>query len=158
MFRGEHYNSLDVKGRTIIPARLRSVFTEIFDDERFVITKNIPVSPQDGEICRGLAIYPLSEFQSLEQKFEKGNGLGVSELNAIRRLIFASAVESTADKQGRVMIPPTLRDYAGLEKDVIFVGMQRKIEIWDTRTWDRVCAQAEMDIPVNSPSLAELGI
>jgi len=130
MFRGEHYNSLDVKGRTIIPARLRSVFTETFVDERFVITKNIPVNTNGGDLCRGLAIYPLTEFQSLEQKFEKGNGLSVSELNGIKRLIFASAVECTADKQGRVMIPPALRDYAGLEKDIIFVGMQRKIELW----------------------------
>jgi MraZ protein len=157
MFRGEHYNSLDVKGRTIIPARLRSVFSETYVDERFVITKNIPVNT-NGEFCRGLAIYPLTEFQSLEQKFQKGNGLSVSELNGIRRLILASAVECVSDKQGRVMIPQALRDYAGLEKDIIFVGMQRKIEVWDTRVWERVCAQAEMDIPVDNAALAELGI
>ena len=157
MFRGEHYNSLDLKGRTIIPARLRSVFTETFADDRFVITKNIPVNT-DGNTCRGLAIYPLSEFQSLEQKFENGNGLSVSALNGIRRLVLASAVECAADRQGRVMIPPTLRDYAGLEKDIIFVGMQRKIELWDTKVWDRVCAQAEKDIPVDNAILAELGI
>jgi MraZ protein len=157
MFRGEHYNSLDLKGRTIIPARLRSVFTEIFGDDRFVISKNIPVDA-DGEACRGLAIYPLTEFQALEKKIESGNGLSVTSLNAVRRLILASAVESTADKQGRVMVPPTLRDWAGLEKDIIFVGMQRKIELWDTKMWDRVCAQAEKDIPVDSTALAELGI
>jgi MraZ protein len=157
MFRGEHYNSLDLKGRTIIPARLRSVFTEIFADDRFVITKNIPVTA-DAEACRGLAIYPLTEFHELEKKIENGNGLTVSALNAVRRLILASAVECTADKQGRVMIPPTLRDYAGLEKDIIFVGMQKKIELWDTRVWDRVCVQAEKDIPVDSAALAELGI
>jgi len=157
MFRGEHYNSLDGKGRTIIPARLRSVFSDNFADERFVITKNIPVNTS-GVFCRGLAIYPLTEFQSLEQKFQKGNGLSVSELNGIRRLILASAVESVSDKQGRVMIPQALRDYAGLEKDIIFVGMQRKIEVWDIRVWEKVCAQAEMDIPVDNAALAELGI
>jgi MraZ protein len=158
MFRGEHYNSLDVKGRTSIPARLRTVFSETFVDERFVITKCMPVNTDKGEVCRGLAIYPLSEFQSLEQKFEKGTGLTVAALNGIRRHVFAPAVECLADKQGRVLIPPTLRDYAGLEKEIIFVGMQRKIEVWDTRIWDKVCSQAEKDIPCDNAILAELGI
>jgi MraZ protein len=158
MFRGEHYNSLDGKGRTSIPARLRNVFAETFVDERFVITKCMPVNTDNGEICRGLAIYPLPEFHALEQKFEKGTGLSVSALNGIRRHIFAPAVECSSDKQGRVLIPPTLRDYAGLEKDIIFVGMQRKIEVWDTKVWERVCVQAEKDIPADNATLAELGI
>ena len=104
MFRGEHYNSLDVKGRTSIPARLRTVFTETFVDERFVITKCLPVNTDKGEVCRGLAIYPLSEFQSLEQKFEKGNGLTVAALNGIRRHVFAPAVECIADKQHHAVV------------------------------------------------------
>lgn len=158
MFRGEHYNSLDTKGRTSIPARLRSVFAESFEGERFFITKSMPVKIDNSELCRGLAIYPLMEFQALEKKFERGNGLTVSELNGIRRHILAPAVECTADKQGRVLIPPALRDYAGLEKDIIFVGMQRKIELWDSRIWEKVCAQAEKDIPDDNAALAELGI
>jgi MraZ protein len=158
MFRGEHYNSLDGKGRTSIPARLRTVFAETLADERFVITKCLPVNTGAGEVCRGLVIYPFAEFQSLEQKFEKGSGLSVAALNSIRRHVLAPAVECAADKQGRVLIPPTLRDYAGLEKEIIFVGMQRKIEIWDARTWDKVCVQAEKDIPDDNAALAELGI
>lgn len=158
MFRGEHYNSLDAKGRTSIPARLRNVFAETFVDDRFVITKCMPVNTDNGETCRGLAIYPLEEFQALEKKFEKGNGLTVSALNGIRRHVFAPAVECTADKQGRVLVPPALRNYAGLEKDIIFVGMQRKIEVWDSGIWEKVCAQAEKDIPDDNAILAELGI
>ena len=158
MFRGEHYNSLDGKGRTSIPARLRTVFAETLADERFVVTKCLPVNTDTGEVCRGLVIYPMTEFQSLEQKFEKGSGLTVAALNSIRRHVLAPAVECSADKQGRVLIPPTLRDYAGLEKEIIFVGMQRKIEIWDARTWDKVCAQAEKDIPDDNAALADLGI
>lgn len=158
MFRGEHYNSLDGKGRTSIPARLRSVFAEIFADERFVITKGISVQTDCGELCRGLVIYPIAEFQALEQNFENGKGFTVSEKNNIRRHVFAPAVECITDKQGRVLIPPTLRDFAGLEKEIIFVGMQRKIEVWDARTWDKVCVQAEKDIPGDSAALAELGI
>ncbi len=158
MFRGEHYNSLDGKGRTSIPARLRSVFAETFGDDRFVVTKNLPVNIDNGDCCRGLVIYPLAEFLALEQKFEKGGGLTVAALNSIRRHLLAPAVEVTADKQGRVLIPPALRDYAGLDKEIIFVGMQRKIEIWDAGTWDRVCVQAEKDIPTENAVLAELGI
>jgi MraZ protein len=158
MFRGEHYNSLDTKGRTSIPARLRNVSADSFTDERFVITKCMPVNTDNGEVCRGLAIYPLTEFQELEKKFENGNGLPLSALNGIKRHVLAPAVECAADKQGRVLIPPTLRDYAGLEKDIIFVGMQRKIEVWDSRVWDKVCAQAEKDIPYDNATLAELGI
>jgi MraZ protein len=158
MFRGEHYNSLDGKGRTSIPARLRAVFADTFADERFVITKCLPVNTGAGEVCRGLAIYPLAGFQSLEQKFEKGNGLTVAALNSIRRHVLAPAVECVTDKQGRVLIPPTLRDYAGLEKEIIFVGMQQKIEVWDAGTWDKVCTQAEKDIPEDNTILAELGI
>ena len=158
MFRGEHYNSLDGKGRTSIPARLRTVFTDTFADERFVITKCLPVNTDSGAVCRGLAIYPLKGFHTLEQKFEKGNGLTVAALSSIRRHVLAPAVECVTDKQGRVLIPPTLRDYAGLEKEIIFVGMQQKIEVWDAETWDKVCTQAEKDIPDDNTILAELGI
>ena len=158
MFRGEHYNSLDGKGRTSIPARLRTVFTDTFADERFVITKCLPVNTDSGAVCRGLAIYPLKEFHTLEQKFEKGNGLTVAALSSIRRHVLAPAVECVTDKQGRVLIPPTLRDYAGLEREIIFVGMQQKIEVWDAETWDKVCTQAEKDIPDDNTILAELGI
>lgn len=158
MFRGEHYNSIDGKGRTSIPARLRAVFADTFADDRFVITKSLPVTTDSGEVCRGLVIYPFVEFQALEQKFERGSGLTVAALNSIRRHVLAPAVECVADKQGRVLVPPTLRAYAGLEKEIIFVGMQRKIEIWDARTWDKVCAQAEKDIPEDNAALAELGI
>lgn len=158
MFRGEHYNSIDGKGRTSIPARLRTVFAETFGDERFVITKCMPVNTDNGEVCRGLVVYPLTEFQVLEQKFEKGSGLTVAALNSIRRHVLAPAVECVADKQGRVLVPPTLRAYAGLEKEIIFVGMQRKVEVWDAKTWDKVCVQAEKELPTDNADLAELGI
>ena len=158
MFRGEHYNSIDGKGRTSIPSRLRSVFVETFGDERFVVTKNIPVCTDAGEVCHGLAVFPLAEFQEFEKKIEQGDGFTVKELNSIRRLVLAPAVECVADRQGRVLIPPSLRGYAALEKEIIFVGMQRKIEIWDATTWDKVCAQAEKDFPGDSVALAGLGL
>ncbi|HEU0265386.1 MAG TPA: division/cell wall cluster transcriptional repressor MraZ, partial [Geobacterales bacterium] len=147
MFSGEHANSIDAKGRTSIPARLRELFMESFSDERFVVTK-CPVEVGGGEFCRGLSLYPFKEWQLLQERVERGgSGLTAQQLNSVRRLILAPGIECQPDKQGRVLIPPTLRSYATLERDVVFVGVQRKIELWSVESWQRVCSQAEKDFP-----------
>lgn len=156
-FRGEHYNTLDSKGRTSIPARLRSVFAEEIGDERFFITKNFNIETKEGEICRGLTIYPYSDFLALEENFEQVKGLSLVDKDNYRRVIFAPAMECAMDKQGRVLIPPTLRDHAGLGKDIIFIGMQRKIEVWDAAVWSKVSAHAEMNAPMDNIILADIG-
>ncbi len=158
MFSGEHYTSIDAKGRTSLPARLREVFSEVFGDERFVITK-CPVDMGNGAIGRGLSIYPLRDWQALREKINQGgSGLTAAQLNSIKRLILAPGVECVADKQGRVLIPPTLRSYAALERDIVFVGTENKIEIWNQQAWDKVCGQAEQDFPGDTQALAELGL
>jgi MraZ protein len=106
-----------------------------------------------------LAIYPLQEFQELEDRLDRQSGFTVAEMKSIRNLIIAPAEACTFDKQGRVLIPPALRSYAALERDVVFVGGQNnKIELWTMATWDLVCGQAEKDFPTDSPQLADLGI
>ena len=157
-FRGEHYNTLDSKGRTSVPARLRSVFSAQYADERFFITKNFTIKTDGGETCRGLTIYPFADFLAIEENFEQAKGLTLAEKNIYRRQIFAPAVECTMDRQGRVLIPPTLRDYAGFGKEIIFVGMQRKIELWDAAVWSKVSAHAEMNAPEDNIVLADIGI
>jgi MraZ protein len=158
VFRGEHYNTLDDKGRISIPSRLREVFTEGFGDERFVVTKCM-VDLGEGTICRGLSLYPISEWRTLQEKVEKGgNGLTASQINSIRRLILAPGVECSPDKQGRVLVPPTLRGYATLDRDIVFVGMQRKVEVWSQEAWDKVCGQAEKDFPADTQALADFGL
>ena len=158
-FQGVHTTSIDDKGRTSIPAKLREVFAACYGDERLIITKAAPVATGSGEPCRGLAIYPLQEFQELEDRLDRQSGFTVAEMKSIRNLIIAPAESCTFDKQGRVLIPPTLRSYAALERDVVFVGGQNnKIEIWTTATWEQVCGQAEKDFPTDSPQLADLGI
>ncbi len=96
-FRGEHYNTLDNKGRTSIPARLRSVFTEEIADERFFITKNFSITTAGGETCRGLTIYPYADFLDLEEKFEQVKGMSLADKDNDRRVIFAPAVECAMD-------------------------------------------------------------
>jgi MraZ protein len=158
-FKGVHLTAVDDKGRTSIPAKLREVFGASYGDERLIITKAAPVVTDDGEVCRGLAIYPMQEFQELEDRLDRQSGLAAAKLKSIRNLIIAPAESSTFDKQGRILIPPTLRTFAGLERDIVFVGGQNnKIELWTPATWDLVCGQSEKDFPSDSPELADLGI
>ncbi|HEX8960425.1 MAG TPA: division/cell wall cluster transcriptional repressor MraZ [Geobacteraceae bacterium] len=158
MFRGLFQTTVDAKGRTSMPARFREVLGDTFRDDRFVITNSGPVDLGGGQFARGLSIYPYQEWLALEEKVVKGVGFSFAQLNSINRLILAPGVECVADKQGRVLIPPHLRSSATLERDIVFVGSQKKIEIWSQAEWERVISQAEKDFPANTQALAELGL
>ena len=158
MFRGIFQNTVDAKGRTSMPARFREVLTETYGDDRFVITNSGPVELGSGIFARGLSIYPHQEWLALEEKVAKGTGFTFAQVNSINRLILAPGVECITDRQGRVLIPPHLRNAAVLERDIVFVGSQKKIEIWSQAEWERVTSQAEKDFPANTQALAELGL
>jgi MraZ protein len=157
MFWGEHTTTIDGKGRTSIPAKYREIFAEAFGDERFFITKCL-TKMGNGDIGRGLAAYPYKEFLALAERLDKGGGRTAAQLDSIKRLLLAPAVECSADKLGRVLIPPTLRSYAGLERDLVVIGMQNKIEIWSQETWTRVICQDEMNYLDAADALATPGI
>jgi MraZ protein len=127
MFLGEHQHSLDAKGRVILPARFRDQL-----EGGAVMAKSL-----DG--C--LAVYPTAEFvDRVAQKLQEARVRGARERQAARTF-FAGAVEITPDKQGRVAIPPPLREYAALDRDVIVAGNFSHIELWDAarfRERDRV--------------------
>ena len=118
MFLGEHQRSLDAKGRVILPARVREQL-----EGGAVMAKSL-----DG--C--LAVYPDDEFASLADKLREARMRG-GKVRQAARTFFAGAVEVAADKQGRVAIPPNLREYAGLDRDVTVVGNLSHVEIWDTQ-------------------------
>lgn len=158
MFRGVFQNTVDGKGRTSMPARFREVMAEAFKAESFVITNSGPVELGNGAFARGLSIYPYPEWLILEDNVSKGVGFTFTQLNSIKRLILAPGVECAADRQGRVLIPPHLRAAAVLDRDIIFVGSQKKIEIWSQSEWEKVISQAEKDFPANTQALAELGL
>src|SRR5919197_6466191 len=101
MFRGIYQNTIDAKGRTSMPARFRDAFTESFGDERFFITNSGPVDLGGGVFGRGLSVYPYKEWLTFEEKVAQGGGFTAAQLNSIRRLIIAPAVECAADRQGR---------------------------------------------------------
>ncbi len=159
MFGGESLTTIDSKGRTSIPVRFREMLEQAFADVRIVITKSSPVDFGDGTYGRGLSVYPLSEWKELEKKIQENQGeLSLAQLNSLKRLVIGPAQECTADKLGRVLIPPALRAHANLERDLYFVGMGRRFDVWSRDTYARVNAQDERNFPQDSAALAELGI
>lgn len=120
MFLGEYQHNIDIKGRIIIPAKFRDAL-----GENFIVTKGL-----DG--C--LFVYPFDEWQKLQQELEK-LPLTQKDARAFVRFFFASASEGELDKQGRLMIPSKLRDYAGLNKEVMVIGVSKRLEIWDVERW-----------------------
>ena len=160
MFRGKFDTTIDAKGRTSIPAKFREVLVDTFGDERFFLTKSSPVRLGAGQVCYGLVIYPYHDFLALEEKLKDGTGLGLSlsELAAVKRTVLVPAVECLADKLGRLLVPSDLRKSAQLERDIHFIGMQNKVDIYSTAVWTRVCEQDEQNFPVDSPALAGLGL
>lgn len=160
MFRGKFDTTIDAKGRTSIPAKFREVLVETFGDERFFLTKSSPVRLGEGQVCYGLTIYPYREFLALEERLKNGAGLGLSveALAAVRRTILVPAVECTADKLGRILVPNDLRKTAQLERELHFVGMQNKVDLYSQSVWAKVCEKDEQNFPVDSAALAELGL
>ena len=121
MFMGEFDHSIDAKGRIIVPSKFR----EDLGDE-FVITLGL-----DG--C--LFVYPQKEWQAFAT--ELGKLPGTKEARQLQRYFLAKAAACEADKQGRILIPASLRECAGLEKDIVFVGVLNKIEIWSKERWEK---------------------
>lgn len=121
MFLGEHQHSLDAKGRVILPAKFRDLL------EGGVIT-----SETDG--CLGL--WPPADFEVRAQEIRDRARGDLVDRN-VARFFFANAVEASPDKQGRVTLPPHLRDFAQLEREIVVNGAFDHVEIWDATTWWR---------------------
>jgi MraZ protein len=160
MFRGIFETTIDAKGRTSLPSKFRDVLVEDFKDARFFITKSSPVSLGVGGFTTGLSIYPFTIWTAIERKLQDISGLGLTsaQLDSVKRTMVASAVDCTADKLGRVLVPPNLRKYASLEREIVFVGSLKKIEIWSQAEWEKVLAQDMENFPADTQALAEIGL
>ena len=139
MFMGEYSHTIDAKGRLIIPARFREGL-----GERFVVSRGFDgcLNAYDPETWAGIE----SKLKELPQ-FKK-------ETRIITRFFLAGAVEEEIDKQGRILIPAKLREYAELKKDVVLVGSGSRVEIWDSDKWKEAEPDSIDDLAEN---LSELG-
>lgn len=120
MFMGTYDHSIDTKGRVIVPAKFREAL-----GDSFVVTLGL-----DG--C--LFVYPNEEWEDFVNQLKELPGS--KEARKLQRYFMAGAAPCDVDKQGRVLIPSNLREKAGLEKDIVFVGVMSKIEIWSRQRWD----------------------
>ncbi|MEW6170112.1 MAG: division/cell wall cluster transcriptional repressor MraZ [Candidatus Omnitrophota bacterium] len=125
MFYGEYVHSIDRKGRLIIPAKFREVAKTNFI-EKFFITRGL-------DKC--LFMFSEEEWRSAEQKF-KNMAFTKQEARTFNRLYFSGAVDIILDRQGRFIIPQYLKDFAGVKRDVIVVGVSNRIEIWAKEIWE----------------------
>jgi len=136
MFRGNHGCQVDEKGRVPFPARFRDVLT--------TAGQNVLVLTRGFSPC--IHAFPLQEWLKVEEKLGQ---MPVFDANVqrMRRLLTGECAECELDKQGRILIPPRLREYAGIEKDAIFVGTMQTVEVWSSdgwkKQWDELAADTD---------------
>lgn len=130
MFMSEYNHTVDTKGRLIVPSKFR----EQLGDE-FVVTKGM-----DG--C--LFVYANDDWSAFEQKLTSLPLIN-KEARKFARFFLAGAAQVEVDKQGRILLPANLRQFAGLEKDVVLVGVGSRIEIWSRENWENMDVDSDMD-------------
>lgn len=148
MFRGASAINLDTKGRMALPAKYRACFD---DDETVTLVVTIDVQSP----C--LVVYPLNEWESIEQKLQKLPDFNPT-YKKLKRLLLGHADEVELDKNGRFIIPSHLREHAKLDKKIRLVGQINKFEIWDEDKWQQqmdAYMQVDDDIDLNT-ELADL--
>ena len=119
MFMGEYNHTIDAKGRLIIPSRFRELL-----GEEFVLTRGL-----DGCLEEKLRALPLTN----------------KDARTFSRFFVAGATTCQLDKQGRILVPQTLREFAGLDKDVVLTGNLNRIEVWSKEKWSENCNYDDMD-------------
>jgi len=124
MFYGEYEHSLDKKGRLIVPSKIREVAKSHYV-EKFFITRGL-------DKC--LFMFAEDEWKNQELKF-KNLSFTKKESRSFNRLFFSGTIEIELDKQGRLLLPKYLKDYAGIKRDVMIVGISNRIEIWAKEAW-----------------------
>ncbi len=142
MFLGEFTHTLDEKSRITIPAKYRAellaglVMTTGFD--------------------RCILLFSQQEFERLSEKMNSLQFIG-REQNALRRRFYSDASDAIPDKQGRIILPEYLRNYASITSEIVIAGVGRYIELWNGEAWDKVCAEMQ-ELAAQQDLWAKLGI
>jgi len=130
MFLGTHSPKLDAKGRIILPAKFREGLVD-----GLVLTKG-----QD----RCLVVWPRAEFDTYSAGL-RASAQANAAVRAMTRVFFSSAFDESLDSQGRLTVPPVLREFASLDRELTVVGADTRIEIWSTSVWDDYLSEHEAD-------------
>jgi MraZ protein len=138
MFRGQFEHSIDAKGRLSIPAKFRDVLQS--KSQGGSATDRLIVTNHDHCVYA----YALPDFEGIEQKLAAQPQS--EKVKAFSRMFIGGAHECELDPTGRILIPPPLRRYAGLEKDVVLVGVTKRFEIWSAERWKSESAKNEQVI------------
>lgn len=143
MFMGEYNHTIDAKNRLIIPSRFREAL-----GEEFVVTKGL-----DG--C--LFVYDNDAWAEFEEKL-KGLPLTSKEARTFVRFFLSGAASVEVDKQGRILVPSVLKEFAGINKDVVLVGVASRIEIWSKERWTEESSCEDVESIAENMSQLGLGI
>jgi MraZ protein len=157
MFRGLHEHTIDAKGRVSLPQRFRDLLSrnsgqddggDADSDASLIITTGI-------DKC--LVAYPKTEWEAFEARLAALPQFDPAVVQ-VKRIYVAGATECTIDNHGRLLVPPMLREYAGLTRDVVFAGMVATIELWAKETWTEQSRLSRSDRQAVAQKLAELGL
>ena len=143
MFMGEYQHTLDTKGRLSVRAKFREDL-----GAGAVLTRGL-------DHC--LFLFPMDEWRVLEEKL-KTLPLTKAGARQFVRFLFSGATECELDKQGRLIVPQNLRDYAKIQKDAVVIGVSNRIEIWSKETWEAYVEEAEESYEAIAESIVDLGI
>ena len=142
MFMGEYSHTIDAKGRIIVPAKFRESL-----GNNVVVTKGL-------DNC--LFVYTSEDWRKFEEKL-RTLPLTNKDARKFTRFFLAGAAEMEIDKQGRILIPSVLREFAALEKDVVLVGVGSRIEIWDKASWNESISIYDDDMEEVAENMESLG-
>ncbi len=145
-FLGSHAINMDAKGRIAIPTRVREELVQLCSG-RLVLTAHTE------ERC--LLLYPEPQWQELKPQIEALPNMNKAA-RRLQRLLLGYATELELDSAGRVLLPPTLRDYARFEKKLMLIGQGKKLELWNEELWFAYLDEAEddADIPAEMEALS----
>lgn len=143
MFLGEFRHSIDKKARVILPAKFRDALKD-----GVVVTRGL-------DNC--LWIFSKTEWMQVEDGIRK---LSLTKNNARKftRFLLSGASEEELDRQGRISLPQQLREHAGLERDIVIIGVSDRLEIWSKENWDKYAKEAEESFADVAEELTEFGI
>lgn len=141
VFMGEFQHTVDDKGRMIIPVKFRDGL-----GSSFVLTRGL-------DKC--LFVYPMAEWETLEAKL-KNLPMTRGDARSFVRFFFSGATECELDKQGRILIPATLRDYAELSRDCVVLGVSNRVEVWSESVWRAYSEKASESFESIAENLVDL--